>query len=846
MRAIESIGYKLARGALSLALVAVMLPLGSPVRALAESPQDQAETHALSNAIIDEIPALSIHDENESAPADGLLAQDDTAVPAAYSSVDAGFVPPVRNQGSLSICWAFSTIAALESSLLAHGLVNIGASENDPEDANGQGASEGNPEGPNEHDATEDNPEGTSEQSANGQSIGQSPRAADNPIDLSERHLAYFTYHEATDPVGYTVGDTTKPGTSVYMSENASDTYLGAGGNPCMAAYTLASWKGTVNEEAASYSELMNSYYRHLDAKWAGEDYSYDQMLADTALDPATAYAQDTWHLTGMRQIALTDADDVKRAIMQNGAASLLMYFDDDYYNFETGAYYYYSRYNTNHSVNIVGWDDNYSAENFVYNPAWAQEEGVAVETKTRKPAHDGAWLVRNSFGKYWGNDGYFWLSYDDVCRTGQYSKAYVFEAEPADAHDNIYQHDGSTAAAWNYVDSGGSIANVFTARANASTSDSNAGETLVDNEGGAENDEATSSTGAEVLDAVSFALNDVNVDYGIQVYLNLRDATDPTSGSPAFAHPVTGKTNYVGYYTVPLPASVPLQEGTTFSVVVTLSHANGSRIAYSVDANDSSWNWVTFHSAVHARESFERDNVDAEWDDLSAWVADSSDERQCAARVKAFTRNVAAQDLPTLSLEEVTVDLDPAATVFTGSPVTPTATVSLDGNTLVEGTDYVVTYTDNEAAGTGTATITGTGIYCGTVQAPFQIIAPEPSEPSEPDTPDEPDEVTKPQTQRAENPMKITVKKQILSQSKLKKKAVTCSPLTVKRAKGTVTFKKKSGNKKILVNKSIGTFKVKKGLKAGTYKVNVLVKCTGNATYLPIKKTVTAKLKVQ
>ncbi|MBQ7504931.1 MAG: Ig-like domain-containing protein [Ruminococcus sp.] len=69
----------------------------------------------------------------------------------------------------------------------------------------------------------------------------------------------------------------------------------------------------------------------------------------------------------------------------------------------------------------------------------------------------------------------------------------------------------------------------------------------------------------------------------------------------------------------------------------------------------------------------------------------------------------------------------------------------------------------------------------------------------------------------------------------------------TIKNAKGKVTFKKASGDKKITINKKTGNITVKKGLKKGkTYKLSVKVTAAGNTAYKPVTKSVTVKIKIK
>ncbi|MDR3190777.1 MAG: hypothetical protein LBT80_06155 [Lactobacillaceae bacterium] len=115
--------------------------------------------------------------------------------------------------------------------------------------------------------------------------------------------------------------------------------------------------------------------------------------------------------------------DELKRAIFQTGSVGYA--FDartvkpgeadgvDGYYSIENAALNIdsdllsselYDKFisrdvGINHATLIVGYDDNYAKTKF--NP-------------THQPRHNGAFLVRNSWGADFGDGGYFWVSYED------------------------------------------------------------------------------------------------------------------------------------------------------------------------------------------------------------------------------------------------------------------------------------------------------------------------------------------------------------------------------------------------------------------------------------------------
>ena len=118
-----------------------------------------------------------------------------------------------------------------------------------------------------------------------------------------------------------------------------------------------------------------------------------------------------------------TDNDNIKSALTTYGVVYSAMYYSDLYFNDSTDAYHYpYSFSSQNHGVAIVGWNDNYSRNNF-----------------TIVPPADGAFIIKNSWGPAFGDQGFFHISYYDT-RVAEYNA--VFTAESAQNYDTVYQYD--------------------------------------------------------------------------------------------------------------------------------------------------------------------------------------------------------------------------------------------------------------------------------------------------------------------------------------------------------------------------------------------------------------------
>ncbi|MDE6606346.1 MAG: C1 family peptidase, partial [Lachnospiraceae bacterium] len=190
----------------------------------------------------------------------------------------------VKNQNPWGTCWAFATMALLENSMIRQGL-------------------------------------------------------ADRSLDLSERHLAYFSRNSGSDRLGNASDDS--------IISVPSDTYLRVGGNTYMSAIRLMNWQGAALEADYPYS------------------YAAPAPIDASCAQDAAVLAHDFYFVPTSKISKEEKIDAVKKLIAEFGCVQWSYFDADAYRNSDKTAYYNPVNTSTNHAITVVGWDDNYSADNF-------------------------------------------------------------------------------------------------------------------------------------------------------------------------------------------------------------------------------------------------------------------------------------------------------------------------------------------------------------------------------------------------------------------------------------------------------------------------------------------------
>ena len=254
----------------------------------------------------------------------------------------------------------------------------------------------------------------------------------------------------------------------------------------------------------------------------------------------------------------------VKSHIKENGAVQALFYSDmgivstgeivseEGFWNAETSAYYCNDSSKTpNHSVTIIGWDDEYSKNNFA--------EG-------KKPLNDGAYIVLNSWGSEFGEDGYYYVSYDDaIIEQGILGITEITEKENSQTkfYDNIYEYDElgiSQELMWG----------------------------------------TTSLYAANVFDRVNIDekeyLTEVGVflgrTQGVEVYLNAVDDNIQNCTTLIASYTETNALE-PGYHTLKLASPIELT-GTKFTIMVKYINLEGASIPFECDLKESGFAYMS------------------------------------------------------------------------------------------------------------------------------------------------------------------------------------------------------------------------------------------------------------
>jgi C1A family cysteine protease len=307
--------------------------------------------------------------------------------------------------------------------------------------------------------------------------------------DLSEWHLAYYGYvpYNQSLMVAFT------PGPPSF----GADPIFDQGGSDWMSAAILGRGTGAVSNQACPYQP------------WSYQNKPIPEGDLPNGTEEVEVPLKGAYYL--FNEEDPTSYDDVKYALMHYGPVVVVMDWEDDDFDetYNTFRNATASLYTLNHEVCIVGWDDTFPADRF---------------PKGNRPDAPGAWMVRNSWGTAWGDQGYFYLSYDSKMFDGT-----TFEGEPRVTR-RIRQYD---PLGWcNSIGYNGPTAwcaNVFRA------------------------DQAETAT------AVAFYTGAVNTEYRLEFRTGVHG--DPGTGVP-LGPPQSGIFLAPGFHVVPLDCPVTLPGG--------------------------------------------------------------------------------------------------------------------------------------------------------------------------------------------------------------------------------------------------------------------------------------------
>lgn len=336
--------------------------------------------------------------------------------------------------------------------------------------------------------------------------------------DYSEEHLAYFFFNRQGDPLGNSQGDQ-----NILTDQELG--YQDTGGNNVLAGESLTTWSGVTTEEDVPYAQTPE----------ITKAYNANVVI-------------DNFHLVD------SSVEEMKYALYTQGPLAISYYDDGPYMNYDTYGYYdYVHEYGeVNHLVQIIGWDDNFSKEDF----------GDVT------PEADGAWIVKNSWGTDWGDNGYFYMSYENRSIVNAMAADFI----PRDTYQHNYFYDGTGGVETMHIAPGESIINVY---------------------------EAKGDSDYESIEAVSLTDYSTMKSFEVSVFTDLQDPSDPFSGTLRTSTHV--EKAYSGYDTIPLEESVVVPHGSYYAVVITAE----SMMEPGVEVGFADYDWVQLQGQIDKNQSY-------------------------------------------------------------------------------------------------------------------------------------------------------------------------------------------------------------------------------------------------
>ncbi len=627
---------------------------------------------------------------------------------AAYAKAD--------DQGATGLCWIYSTLKAIEINLGIHGF---------------------------------------------------------DRVNLSEKSVAYWFWSQIKDLADEKSEDhglmdsynrfrviPTSQGVTTYNMY-----YKKGGWDAALDSYFTA-WKGFARE--AGNNAFINKY---------------DTDTVESIPNVSDVYSGIDDRIRNIYHIAATDKDTIKRMIMKYGAATTAVKAENDAYS--TGkAAWYTKNTGSNHQVIIIGWDDGYKKENFNGYYGQPENDGAWYCINSWDTGWEyWGWGNIAGYNDYkCDNNGGFWMSYETGYMQDEKHEVEFYEVSDKDQEEIWYDHNYAGGLAGNW-DINHKSDYVVTFSDNSTAPFRKQGICYaVDNEGGyPENVEAI---GFDTFEAdTRWTLRTYHGNYDNKTLIDEQVIDLPLAGYHTIVLDKPFEVENGGAFYVELE---PIGKGRLYNTRPGYTATNGSYVAdtwcvitrFGSSFGDTYINgekMTDCQAGIHAfttdvipdmttSSKITTENLEATYGSDPEKLSDhytftaGTDRRGNPDSIKSITANnsnikidmkndtvsflKAGRSTVTIETEfgytasfVVTVGkADISGAVISGIKESyhyesmgfvaePRPVVTYHGVKLIEGEDYDVSYSDNNAAGYATVTIEGKGNFCGEAVVGFQIL---------------------------------------------------------------------------------------------------------------------------